>query len=130
MGRRVLRCLDEWEGRRSAGRHLLGRPYQGADSALYRLLHGLPGEALLALLAETDQRYARPRLLHYWLHLRAVRPLVDGHDLHALGVPPGPKLGHLLERLLEAQIDGHFSDRQAALAEARRLAAGETGEGG
>lgn len=34
------------------------------------------------------------------------RPLLDGHALQRLGIPPGPELGRLLERLKEAQAVG------------------------
>jgi hypothetical protein len=36
-------------------------------------------------------------------------PLVRGRDLIAAGVAPGPRLGALLLRAYEAQLDGVFS---------------------
>lgn len=52
-------------------------------------------------------------------------PLVHGHDLLALGLKPGPRLGALLAEIRERQLEGELTDREAALAYARRkLAAG------
>jgi poly(A) polymerase len=54
---------------------------------------------------------------------RAVARLVNGHDLmRALGIPPGPEVGRLLEALREAQLTGRVRTRSQALALARRLA--------
>jgi hypothetical protein len=46
-------------------------------------------------------------------------PLLSGKELLGLGVPPGPKLGAMLERLREAQAAGEVRTRQEALALAR-----------
>jgi len=47
--------------------------------------------------------------------------LVDGDDLmSALGIPPGPRLGELLELVREAQAAGEVSTREEAIALARR----------
>jgi poly(A) polymerase len=49
---------------------------------------------------------------------------VDGHDIMALGVPAGPKVGALLAALEAWWVDHDFAPDQAAcLAEARRLLA-------
>jgi poly(A) polymerase len=42
--------------------------------------------------------------------------LIDGHDImKAYGLPPGPRIGRLLEALKEAQAAGEVKDRQGAL---------------
>ena len=47
--------------------------------------------------------------------------LVDGDDLmSALGIPPGPRVGELLELVREAQAAGEVSTREDAIAFARR----------
>jgi len=47
--------------------------------------------------------------------------LVDGDDLmSALGIPPGPRVGELLELVREAQAAGEVSTREDAIALARR----------
>jgi poly(A) polymerase len=55
--------------------------------------------------------------------LTKARRLVTGHDLMAaLGLPPGPELGRVLEALTEAEAAGEVTTREEALALARRLA--------
>jgi len=49
------------------------------------------------------------------------KPLVTGHDLQEMGVPPGPKMGEILNQLMDEQLEGKFSSREAALARARQL---------
>jgi putative nucleotidyltransferase with HDIG domain len=43
-------------------------------------------------------------------------PLLNGHDLVALGFPPGPALGRLLGEIQTLQLEGALPDRAAALA--------------
>ena len=52
------------------------------------------------------------------------RLAIDGHDLQReLGLPPGPEIGRLMERLLDAAIDDpSINDRAALIARARALA--------
>jgi poly(A) polymerase len=48
--------------------------------------------------------------------------LVDGHAvMKALGIPPGPKVGELLEKIREAQAEGKISTKKAALDFIRKL---------
>ncbi len=50
------------------------------------------------------------------------RALVNGHDLmDTLNIPPGPRIGALLDRLREAQVVGEISSRDDALSMAARL---------
>lgn len=53
--------------------------------------------------------------------LMAARRLIDGHDLLALGVPPGPRIGELLEKIYDKIYAGELRSRREALAYARRL---------
>jgi poly(A) polymerase len=43
-------------------------------------------------------------------------PLVDGNDLIAMGLRPGPVFREILERVEEAQLDGSLGTREQALA--------------
>jgi tRNA nucleotidyltransferase (CCA-adding enzyme) len=58
-----------------------------------------------------------------WLRrLRQVRLEIDGEDLIAAGVPPGPGLGRGLRAALAAKLDGRATGRDEELAEALRAA--------
>ena len=75
-------------------------------SRVYRLLHGLHPIAVESrAMAATDPAMAGWLRL-YLDELRNVRPLLDGDDLMALGVPEGPAVGQLLTELLDARLDG------------------------
>ncbi len=59
------------------------------------------------------------RYLNEWRH---VKPRLNGRDLARLGVPEGPRVGLLLERLRDARIMGEVSTREEEKAFIRRLA--------
>lgn len=48
-------------------------------------------------------------------------PLVTGHDLASLGLPPGPLYKVLLDAVREAQLDGTIKTKEEALALVRKL---------
>jgi hypothetical protein len=63
-------------------------------------------------------------LRRYFDQARAPVPvrLLDGNEvMKTLKIPPGPKVGEILERLREAQAEGKVADRKAALAFVARL---------
>ena len=51
-----------------------------------------------------------------------VERLVNGHDLIALGMEPGPAFKLILQELLDLQLEGQISDRSEGLEAARRIA--------
>jgi len=53
---------------------------------------------------------AQRTLSEYLGTWRHIRPVTTGHDLKALGVPPGPAYGRILGRLRAARIDGVVKD--------------------
>lgn len=55
--------------------------------------------------------------------LVAPTPLLNGHDLMAMGIPAGPRLGELLAALREAQAAGEVTNREQAEAYVRALVA-------
>ncbi len=61
-------------------------------------------DELLAVAREVEAEQAAPH------------PLLRGRDVLALGIAPGPRVGEILRRAFEAQLDGAFSDREGALA--------------
>lgn len=51
-------------------------------------------------------------------------PLLKGRHLLALGVEPGPRMGEILDRIYEMQLDGAVRSLEEALEAARRLLSG------
>jgi tRNA nucleotidyltransferase (CCA-adding enzyme) len=94
------------------------RPSEIADAAA-----GAPVElvALAGALGDAQAAAAAER----WLgDLRHVGLEIDGDDLLAAGVTPGPALGAGLRAALAARLDGLASGRDQQLAEALRVARG------
>jgi poly(A) polymerase len=51
-------------------------------------------------------------------------PLINGHDIMAMGIPPGSAVGRIIEAIKIAQLEGTVQTHAEALAMARRLANG------
>jgi tRNA nucleotidyltransferase (CCA-adding enzyme) len=83
----------------------------------------------LSILDPEGAGKACARYLESW---QAVRPLLRGDDLLALGVPAGEPVGAMLRRLRNARLDGELADRDAKLdfvrAELRARNGGQDGE--
>ena len=52
---------------------------------------------------------------------RAPAPILLGRHLLALGLTPGPRVGELLKRVYEQQLDGGIQTLDDAIASAKRL---------
>lgn len=110
--------LTDWLLRHVAA---VGRAHESPWPAVQRLLIQPAAQELLALhealVGSTDEGAdfcrAKMRLPAETLN---PQPLVDGSDLIAHGVEPGPSFSELLEHLRDAQLEGHISDRKQALA--------------
>jgi tRNA nucleotidyltransferase (CCA-adding enzyme) len=53
--------------------------------------------------------------------LRYVKPALGGDDLIAMGVPPGPRVKKILQRLREARLDGKVTSKKEEEEMVRRL---------
>lgn len=79
--------------------------------------------ALRGFVAWAGDESASVWTRRYLDELRHVRPLLDGHDLLALGVERGPAVGELLRELRRARLDGEVVTREDEVAYVRgRLA--------
>lgn len=98
--------------RRVAGR--LGRRPASRPSALCRFLAGMAVEAVVAVAADgppTARRLAR----RFLARLRFIESPLDGEDLKALGLPPGPVYRRILEGLRDRVLDRKIRGRGQAL---------------
>ena len=78
----------------------------------YRLLNPLNLKAIRTVAALTQNKPARDSLSLYLRELQHVRPMLNGHDIANLGVPPGPQVGALLEALRDARLEGKVHTRE------------------
>ena len=80
-------------------------------SEIYRYLANYKPQAIQAASIATDSKLVRGRLLLYLSNLRLTAPLLSGHDLQQMGVPPGRKLGRMLRDLKYARLDGKVATK-------------------
>ena len=93
-----------------------------SPSQIVAALQGLDPHALqvTALLSrDEDSSGLVLRYLNEWRH---VKSRLNGRDLARMGIPQGPRVGLLLERLRDARIKGEISTREEEEAFVRRLA--------
>ena len=109
-------------------------PIEATERGVRRALHRLTPEVFFQLLAlkRADNLAQAPAFRHRQAHYDRLEALaraqleadaclslkdlaVNGRDLLALGLPPGPDLGAALERMLAAVIDGTVPNEKAAL---------------
>ena len=103
-----LQLLDEWGRNSRKGKKLL-------PSAVYRSLRDLPVEIPLHLMARTNRETVRKQISHYFTHLATVKILINGDDLKKLGIPDGPLFREILDRILDARLDGEVESREDEL---------------
>ncbi|MBN1146002.1 MAG: CBS domain-containing protein [Anaerolineales bacterium] len=78
---------------------------QGTPSQVAARLESAPAASRYALYLATDDPQLQAALWNYASQWRKVEPGVDGNDLKALGLPPGPVYRRILDRLRDAWLD-------------------------
>jgi tRNA nucleotidyltransferase (CCA-adding enzyme) len=63
------------------------------------------------LVAEAEEEGVQEAVRLYLERLRFIRTVLNGDDLQALGLPPGPLYKELLGALLEARLEGRVHSR-------------------
>jgi len=84
-------------------------------SAVYRLLHGYTATAITANALATDSAATRRYIELYLNKLRNIKPALTGNDLLKLGIPSGPQMKEILQRLHEARLDGEVTSKQGEM---------------
>jgi tRNA nucleotidyltransferase (CCA-adding enzyme) len=93
---------------------IMGTLHRGKHSSagkLYRLLKPLTTEAILFLMAKTTRENTRQAISTYFIKLKKTRTEITGKDLISMGFTPGPDFKKILDRLLEARLDGRVNTR-------------------
>jgi tRNA nucleotidyltransferase/poly(A) polymerase len=90
-------------------RRFMARPYFGIELELHRVdCAGSHGDLEnYHFLVRKASEFAQEPLIP--------RPLVRGDDLISMGLPPGPRIGELLEAVQTAQLEGELTTRAQAL---------------
>jgi tRNA nucleotidyltransferase (CCA-adding enzyme) len=114
---------SEQEGRglvrqRRNGRDLLDRLFRLDDENLfgvYDLLSEYDTEMILFLMAKANNRRIKRQISLFFTRLREMRTSLRGRDLKELGIKPGPVYREILDRLLEARMNGHIHTKDQEL---------------
>ena len=112
---------------------ILNLSYETKEAALKRLVNQMADETpLLVILTLADKEASRGilsiqidemveghcfRILELFDEKEIIHPplLITGHDVTALGYPPGPRIGEILDLIHEKQIGGEIKTREEAL---------------
>lgn len=88
------------------------------------LLRGLSDESLLLLRAKARSEAVRRHIAAQLSTYRYVKPSLTGADLKALGLKPGPLYKKILDRLLDARLNGEVKTAAEERELLKRLAQG------
>ncbi len=91
-----------------------GKVYR--NSELCARLLNLPLEILLYIMAGHENQRVKKALSKYITRLQFVEIEINGHDLIAVGLTPGPHFKKILEEVRDARLDGKVNNRQEELA--------------
>ena len=81
-------------------------------SGIYRMLDGYSLPAIRINKLAADSPVVKRRLRLFLNRLHCIKPLLSGEELMRLGVPAGPELGWLLQKLLDAKLDGNLKTKE------------------
>ena len=101
----------------------------GKISTLCAMLRPLTLEFLLYMMADVSDAALQKNISRYITLWRREKANVCGEDLRAMGLPPGPAYGRILEAVLAAKLDGSATSTEQQLELARHLAQQESDPG-
>jgi tRNA nucleotidyltransferase (CCA-adding enzyme) len=84
----------------------LGKRSALKPADLYHLLSALSDETLLILMAKSKGESVKRQVSAFLMTYQHVKPILTGTDLKAMGMKPGPQFKQILDRLLEARLNG------------------------
>jgi tRNA nucleotidyltransferase (CCA-adding enzyme) len=105
MRQHGIHTLESFPYRRQGGRKL-----QRSD--IYRHFRSFSVEVLLYLMSRSRDDVQKKHISLYFTQLQGVRSIMTGDDIIALGVPKGPLVGQILDRLLSARLNGEVMSRE------------------
>ncbi|MFH1662556.1 MAG: CCA tRNA nucleotidyltransferase [Chloroflexota bacterium] len=81
-------------------------------SSIYHLLYGYSPQAITASIIANDSEESRRHMQLHMDKLRHIKPLLTGNDLMEMGIPLGPRIKEVLNKLLDARLDGEVKTRE------------------
>lgn len=86
--------------------------HNALNSDVFKSLENCAIEAIKGYELTTDNSFENTNLRFYLTKLRNLRPVLTGTDIIELGVPQGPLIGELLDKLLIAKVDEQMLTRE------------------
>lgn len=102
-------------------RRRLSRNSPLTPSRAYRLLSGLPDEGLALLVAETASASVKRLVSAYLTTYQPTRLAISGKHLASMGLKSGPVYKAVLDRVLDAKLDGKITTEREERELAQRL---------
>lgn len=90
--------------------------FEGSAYELYTLLNKYDTETLLYLMARANSEKIKRLISLFFTRLRGVSILLHGKDLVEMGFAPGPLFRNIMEKLLEARLNGLVKNRDDEIA--------------
>ena len=81
-------------------------------SHLSEMLAGIPPLSIYAVNIAADDETVKGQLHAYITTLQRIKPTINGNDLRARGLPPGPQYRQILDDLKKAWLDGKVNSRE------------------
>lgn len=106
MGKKIISCLSKKDVR---------------PSQIFSLLEPLSYETIILLAASSRNKHFKRHIADFLEIYNGMRLYVSGHDLHGLGVLPGPEYQKIFARVLTAKLNGKVATRQDELVLIRKL---------
>jgi tRNA nucleotidyltransferase (CCA-adding enzyme) len=82
---------------------------------IYRLLHPVPVEVSLFLMAKANRQSTKKAFSLYFTQLHSLNIQVTGDDLIRLGIQPGHIYKKIFEAVLHEVLNGTISGKEAEL---------------
>jgi len=92
-----------------------------SPAQIFSLLEPLSYETIILLAATSKNKYCREHITDFLEIYNGMRLYVSGHDLHGLGILPGPVYQKIFAKVLAAKLNAEVSTYQDELALIRRL---------
>lgn len=90
-------------------------------SHIFSLLEPLSYEEIILLRSNSQNRYLRKYIKDFLEIYNGMRLFVSGHDLHSLGILPGPRYQKIFAQVLAAKLNGEVKSRNQELALIKKL---------
>ncbi|MCX7827170.1 MAG: CCA tRNA nucleotidyltransferase [Verrucomicrobiae bacterium] len=113
-----MRLRHAMQMRKSKLKRLLVRPTFPDELEMHRL------DCMASHADLTNYEFLKKAQAEIPPEAAAPKPLINGNDLAAMGMAPGPAMGKLLRQARELQLDEKLRSRDEALAWARKRLAG------